>query len=116
MGIEIVDARIVDDELYVSTKNNSTHALALSTIVNNHLKNIYIDSLMPSQNHISNDSYISKTGEVVSLSKFWDYEEVKMGIGYANEVKIYNIYTGSLTKARVISQSPNTAPSDNRGW
>lgn len=110
MGIEIVDARIVDNELYVSTKNNSTHTMALSTIVNNHLQNIYIDSLMPNQNHISNNSYITKNGEVVNLSIFWDYKDVKTGIGYANKVKIYNLYTGSTIEARVISQSPNTAP------
>ena len=114
MGIKIMDARVFKNELYVATKNNFTDAMAVSVVHDKQLQNIYIDSLLHDQTHISSDSYITENGEVVNLSTFWDYEEVKIGIGYANEVKVYNIETGSTIKARVISQSSNIAPSSSR--
>ncbi|NJB84304.1 hypothetical protein GGR26_000049 [Lewinella marina] len=93
-GVEIVDGQIIQDNLYVLLRSRWPDKIDLSIISNADIQTVDSYEFPKEDNGLSIDGLITANGYVYIRQSSWNYDRLKNGEGYENQIIIHNISTG----------------------
>ncbi|WP_157974473.1 hypothetical protein [Lewinella sp. IMCC34183] len=101
-GVEIVDGEIIQNNVYVLLRSKWPDRMDLSIISDAGLTTVKSYEFQNQENRLSIGGFLTADGSLYVRQCSWDYDRLKEGKGYNNQIIIYNIITDKSKKITIV--------------